>query len=67
MEAAAIPARGKKRTVCTAVWDAPEKNLWATMIMDTIRKHVGDVHAAPTAAWIIPACRAGIYGGSLSL
>jgi SAM-dependent methyltransferase len=26
--------------VCTSVWDAPDKNLWATMIMDTINKHV---------------------------
>jgi ubiquinone/menaquinone biosynthesis C-methylase UbiE len=26
--------------VCTAVWDAPEKNPWATTIMGTISKHV---------------------------
>jgi SAM-dependent methyltransferase len=26
--------------VCTAVWDAPERNPWATMIMGTISKHV---------------------------
>jgi ubiquinone/menaquinone biosynthesis C-methylase UbiE len=26
--------------VCTSVWDTPDKNLWATMIMDTINAHV---------------------------
>ena len=26
--------------VCTAVWDAPERNPWATTIMGTISKHV---------------------------
>jgi ubiquinone/menaquinone biosynthesis C-methylase UbiE len=26
--------------VCTAVWDAPDKNSWATTIMGTISKHV---------------------------
>ena len=26
--------------VCTAVWDAPERNPWATTIMGTVSKHV---------------------------
>jgi ubiquinone/menaquinone biosynthesis C-methylase UbiE len=32
--------------VCTAVWDAPDKNSWATTIMGTISKHV-DMPTSP--------------------
>jgi ubiquinone/menaquinone biosynthesis C-methylase UbiE len=32
--------------VCTAVWDAPEKNPWATTIMGTISQHV-EIPAPP--------------------
>ena len=32
--------------MCTAVWDAPERNPWATTIMGTISKHV-EIPAPP--------------------
>jgi SAM-dependent methyltransferase len=37
-EFARVAKRGAR--ICTAVWDVPDKNPWATTIMGTISKHV---------------------------